>query len=72
MQKQDALYVFMIKVTAAAMLIIIITKKTVKVIFFIVATKCSINLMNVIKMSKNEKKNYKTQYEQIQKPKTKS
>ena len=48
---RDALYIFfMIKVTAAAMLIIIITKKTVKVIFFIVATKCSINLMNVTKM----------------------
>ena len=47
----------MIKVTAAAMLIIIITKKkTVKVIFFIVATKCSINLMKVTKMSKNGKK----------------
>ena len=45
----------MIKVTAVAMLIIIITKKTVKVIFFIVATKCSINLMKVIKMSKEKK-----------------
>ena len=57
----------MIKVTAATKLnIIIITKKTVKVIFFIVATKCSINLMKVIEMSKNEKKNKKKKKKKIQ------